>query len=443
MRSRPTLFLPPYVKTSCVFEKPWTTRRHACASTNGDEDMHGASTSSDASSSNAFKAAFKAYRLSNEQRARIGCEPLLEFGEGHSLGDAAMNATGVVEAVPVAANAASWLKSARIFSVRGYDGFRFIRCPFSSAEAQLELAHSVLSDWIEPPAANNLSTAAGVSQEESDPQSQFWAQHVKASIADGKLTSAASTTASAKSVRASTGVTSSTSNSTTLLSRLAWATVGYQYQWTERQYDPSKRCPMPPDLTQLAIDLAGACGWSLRPEAAILNLYGVKSTMGGHLDDAEPCQSAPIVSISLGLEAIYLLGGRTKADPAIAMLLRSGDVVVQGGCSRGFVHGVPRVLGGTLSQDVRRIGEQERAQGSKKGDLAAVAQWLSDHRLNINVRQVFEDDHDDRSLRPAEKEDELEPVVEAEALHAAGQASILEHVHGSKKLPQKRPRGDD
>ena len=171
----PKAIRPRCVKTSCVFDKP-TTRRHR--STNGDEDMHGASTSSDASSSNAFKAAFKAYRLSNEQRARIGCEPLLEFGEGHSLGDAAMNATGVVEAVPVAANAASWLKSARIFSVRGYDGFRFIRCPFSSAEAQLELAHSVLSDWIEPPAANTLSTAAGVSQEGSDPQSQFWAQHL-------------------------------------------------------------------------------------------------------------------------------------------------------------------------------------------------------------------------------------------------------------------------
>lgn len=51
--------------------------------------------------------------------------------------------------------------------------------------------------------------------------------------------------------------------------------------------------------------------------------------MGGHLDDAEPCQTAPIVSISIGLDAIYLLGGRTKATEPLPMLLRSGDVILQ------------------------------------------------------------------------------------------------------------------
>ena len=105
--------------------------------------------------------------------------------------------------------------------------------------------------------------------------------------------------------------------------------------------------------------------------------------MGGHLDDAEPCQRAPIVSLSLGLDAIYLLGGASKAEPPRALRLRSGDVVLQGGASRGFYHGVPRVLAGTLPTMLR-------PENAADSELSPFARWLLDHRLNINVRQVFE-----------------------------------------------------
>ena len=45
-----------------------------------------------------------------------------------------------------------------------------------------------------------------------------------------------------------------------------------------------------------------------------------------------------------GLDAVYLIGGETKEVAPTAIRLRSGDVVVQGGRSRGYYHGVPRVL---------------------------------------------------------------------------------------------------
>mmetsp|Transcript_39885 Transcript_39885/g.105373 ORF Transcript_39885/g.105373 Transcript_39885/m.105373 type:complete len:178 (-) Transcript_39885:207-740(-) len=105
--------------------------------------------------------------------------------------------------------------------------------------------------------------------------------------------------------------------------------------------------------------------------------------MGGHLDDAERCQTVPIVSISLGLDAIYLIGGRTKAQEPIPLLLRSGDVILQGGESRQFVHGVPRVIAGSLPTELSEF----RFRGDAV--LAPVASWLDSHRININVRQCW------------------------------------------------------
>ena len=255
------------------------------------------------------------------------------------------------------ASTPEWLRSARIWAINGIDGFRFLRCPFS-VEAQLQLVRSALSEWIEPPSANNLATAHGVSAAAAADHTNLWARH--SAQPDGSL-----------------------------LSKLTWATVGYQYQWTPREYDPRFRSHFPAELAQLASALAGACGWSLRPEAAIINLYSHGSLMGGHRDDAEPCQDVPIVSISLGLDCVYLLGGETKATPPVAMRLRSGDVIVQGGLSRGYVHGVPRVLRDSLPAALQACGAADADDSEACARLAPFARWLRDHRLNINVRQVF------------------------------------------------------
>ena len=69
------------------------------------------------------------------------------------------------------------------------------------------------------------------------------------------------------------------------------------------------------------------------------------------------------------------------------MRVRSGDVVVQGGASRGCYHGVARVLRGTAPA---RLREAASAGGGGGGgdDLRGVAEWLERGRININVRQV-------------------------------------------------------
>lgn len=292
----------------------------------------------------------------NESHAQLSLSHLCACACTRSPGCAAR-----VELMPIDACAPDWLRSAKIWAVRGVDGFRLIRCPFN-AEAQLELACSALREWIEPPSANNLATAHGVSPAAAADQTRLWERHVE-------------------------------QPAESLLGKLKWATVGYQYQWTPRRYDPSCFSPFPEALERLGAELAGACGWPLHPEAAIINLYHPSSTMGGHKDDAEPNQSAPIVSISLGLDAIYLLGGETKETPPIAMRLHSGDVIVQGGRSRGYVHGVPRLLPGTLPPHLLPAAISEGC----RAELAPFAEWLGAHRLNINVRQVFGDEVEDLS----------------------------------------------
>ncbi|KAJ0717741.1 putative DNA oxidative demethylase, DNA-(apurinic or apyrimidinic site) lyase [Helianthus annuus] len=61
--------------------------------------------------------------------------------------------------------------------------------------------------------------------------------------------------------------------------------------------------------------------------------------LGGHLDDMEADWSKPIVSMSLGCKAIFLLGGKSRNDEPLAMFLRSGDIVLMSGEARERFHG--------------------------------------------------------------------------------------------------------
>lgn len=254
-----------------------------------------------------------------------------------------------VEEVPLPEGVPEWLRSVRVCALRGVDGFRLLRSPLSAAQ-QLQLAEAALCEWIEPPVVTNLNLHHG-------PCARLWSRH------------------------------QSKPGGSSLFARLSWATLGQHYRWTERAYEAERRPDtFPPALAKLATELAAAAGETvcpqpLCPQAAIINFYNAESTMGGHLDDAEPCQTAPIVSLSLGLDAIYLIGGHTKAEPPRAVWLRSGDVIIQGGASRGFYHGVPRVVAGTLPPAL----EQAAATPGQREVVA----WLRDHRVNVNVRQVY------------------------------------------------------
>jgi DNA oxidative demethylase len=83
------------------------------------------------------------------------------------------------------------------------------------------------------------------------------------------------------------------------------------------------------------------------PEACLVNYYGEGAKMGAHRDEDEEDKTAPVVSVSLGDDAVFHVGGLARTHPRCRFVLKSGDVVVLGGDARMAYHGIDRVRSGT------------------------------------------------------------------------------------------------
>lgn len=88
-------------------------------------------------------------------------------------------------------------------------------------------------------------------------------------------------------------------------------------------------------------------GYDHPPECCLVNLYRDGAKMGLHQDRDEEDLSAPVVSVSLGDDALFRLGGTTRRAPTRSLKLASGDVLVLGGAARLAYHGIDRVIAGT------------------------------------------------------------------------------------------------
>ncbi|GIU67708.1 hypothetical protein PsB1_1862 [Candidatus Phycosocius spiralis] len=133
----------------------------------------------------------------------------------------------------------------------------------------------------------------------------------------------------------------------TNLGSLGWVSdqAGYRYQATH----PVTGLPWPA-IPQALLDIwAAVSGYAPLPQACLVNLYQQGAKMGLHRDENEEDRDAPVVSISLGDSAIFRLGGPERSGPTTSLKLTSGDVVVLGGSSRHFYHGIDRVLAGSSS----------------------------------------------------------------------------------------------
>jgi alkylated DNA repair protein (DNA oxidative demethylase) len=98
---------------------------------------------------------------------------------------------------------------------------------------------------------------------------------------------------------------------------------------------------MPEALRTLAIRVAALAGFGgFDPDACLVNRYAPGTRLSLHQDRNERDLAAPVVSVSLGLPAVFLFGGLRRADRAQRIALQSGDVVVWGGSQRLAFHGV-------------------------------------------------------------------------------------------------------
>lgn len=123
---------------------------------------------------------------------------------------------------------------------------------------------------------------------------------------------------------------------------LGWVTDrgGYRYA----SHDPDTGLPwpdMPTGFAEFAGSAAQAAGFDgFIPDACLINRYAPGSRMALHQDKDEQDFSAPIVSVSLGIPAIFLWGGLQRSERPARILLEHGDVFVWGGPDRLRFHGV-------------------------------------------------------------------------------------------------------
>ena len=129
---------------------------------------------------------------------------------------------------------------------------------------------------------------------------------------------------------------------------LGWITDRHGYRYTAIDPDSGHPWPaMPPALARLASDAAERAGFpGFSPDACVINRYAPGAKMALHQDRDEQDFSQPIVSVSLGLPAIFLFGGLARGDKILRVPLAHGDVFVWGGAARLRFHGVAPVATG-------------------------------------------------------------------------------------------------
>ena len=130
-----------------------------------------------------------------------------------------------------------------------------------------------------------------------------------------------------------------------------WNARTYQYEDRRSDFDGLEAPQIPQRLADVATAAAKDAGFTIQPDVCIMNYYAADAKMGVHQDKDERPETIaagiPIVSVSLGDEARFVVGGLLRRDPMFPVMLKSGDVIVMGGPSRLRYHGVTRILPGT------------------------------------------------------------------------------------------------
>lgn len=176
-----------------------------------------------------------------------------------------------------------------------------------------------------------------------------------------------------------------------LQKKLRWVTLGGQYDWTKKIYPEEEPPAFPLDVAGLLKQLFP----EMKAQAAIVNFYNPGDTLSLHRDVSEECDRG-LVSVSIGCDCLFVIGlgedsstsenSREMAQTAecAVIRLRSGDTVYMSGPSRYAWHGVAKIIPNTCPEEL------EDWPASKSGLYGNWKGWLSNKRINLNVRQMRE-----------------------------------------------------
>jgi alkylated DNA repair protein (DNA oxidative demethylase) len=149
--------------------------------------------------------------------------------------------------------------------------------------------------------------------------------------------------------------------------KVGWISDQNGYRYDDKHPVTNKPWqPIPGVIRNLVKSLAAEVGdYNYKPETCLINYYTQSSKLGLHQDNTEVNQKSPIISISLGDDGIFLIGGKRRKDPTKEIILKSGDILILHGESRMFYHGIKGIILGTSNL------------------------LKSGGRLNLTMRQVY------------------------------------------------------
>lgn len=144
--------------------------------------------------------------------------------------------------------------------------------------------------------------------------------------------------------------------------RLGWVSDRAGYRYHDRHPDGMAW----PDIPARVLDLWRALVSETRlPDCCLINFYGEAARMGLHQDRDEVDFTWPVLSVSLGDEGLFRVGGVERGGPTSSVWLKSGDVLRMGGAARLAYHGVDRIRfgssrllprGGRINLTLRVVG---------------------------------------------------------------------------------------
>jgi alkylated DNA repair protein (DNA oxidative demethylase) len=130
----------------------------------------------------------------------------------------------------------------------------------------------------------------------------------------------------------------------TAAGRLGWVTDRAGYRYAARHPGGGDWPPIPARVLGLWHRVTGL---QRAPDCCLINFYGAGARMGMHQDKDEGDFTFPVLSVSLGDDALFRIGGVNRPAPTQSLWLKSGDVVVMGGEARLAFHGIDRVRHGS------------------------------------------------------------------------------------------------
>ena len=130
----------------------------------------------------------------------------------------------------------------------------------------------------------------------------------------------------------------------TAAGRLGWITDRKGYRYSAIHPDGHDWPAIPAPVLSIWHDLVSC---DREPDCCLVNFYGESARMGLHQDKDEKDFSWPVLSISLGDDALFRIGGTERGGKTQSVWLRSGDVLVLGGAARLAYHGIDRIEAGT------------------------------------------------------------------------------------------------